>query len=134
MALLALNAVGVKMFFGHGIIKLSFTGDKAMSVVLSVYSQSAYKEFVLPAIHNAETVLVIDRKIFHLQDDLEIRLEMVDQKWAKFGSRAVISKGYAKGTEWSRVWITGYPAKEQALQAAAGELAEYSGAFVVRYK
>ncbi len=52
----------------------------------------------------------------------------------KFGSRAVISKGYAKGTEWSRVWITGYPAKEQALQAAAGELAEYSGAFVVRYK
>ena len=53
-----------------------------MSVVLSVYSQSAYKEFVLPAIHNAETVLVIDRKIFHLQDDLEIRLEMVDQKWA----------------------------------------------------
>lgn len=53
-----------------------------MSVVLSVYSQSAYKEFVLPAIHNAETVLVIDRKIFHLQDNLEIRLEMVDQKWS----------------------------------------------------
>ena len=52
----------------------------------------------------------------------------------KFGNRAVVSKGYAKGTEWSRVWITGYPTKEQALQAADGELAEYSGAFVVRYK
>lgn len=52
----------------------------------------------------------------------------------KFGSRAVVSKGYAKGTEWSRVWVTGYPTKEQALQAAAGELSEYSGAFVVRYK
>ena len=42
-----------------------------MSVVLSVYSQSAYKEFVLPAIHNAETVLVIDRRVFHLQILLE---------------------------------------------------------------
>ena len=52
----------------------------------------------------------------------------------KFGSRAVVSKGYAKGTEWSRVWVTGYSTKEQALQAAANELAEYSGAFVVRYK
>lgn len=52
----------------------------------------------------------------------------------KFGSRAVVSKGYAKGTEWSRVWITGYPSKEQALNAVNGELAEYSGAFVVRYK
>ena len=49
----------------------------------------------------------------------------------KFGSRAVVSKGYAKGTEWSRVWVTGYSTKEQALQAAANELAEYSGAFVV---
>ncbi|MDO5415639.1 MAG: type VII secretion protein EssC [Lachnospiraceae bacterium] len=53
-----------------------------MSVVLSVYSQSAYKEFVLPAIHNAETVLVLDRKIFHLREDLELRLEVVDEKWS----------------------------------------------------
>lgn len=52
----------------------------------------------------------------------------------KFGSRAVVSKGYAKGTEWSRVWVTGYSTKEQALQAVTNELAEYSGAFVVRYK
>lgn len=53
-----------------------------MSVVLSIYSQSAYKEFVLPAIHNAETVLVIDRKIFGLQENLELRLEEIDQKWS----------------------------------------------------
>ena len=49
-----------------------------MSVVLSVYSQSAYKEFVLPAIHNAETVLVIDRRVFHLKDSIELRLEEMD--------------------------------------------------------
>lgn len=52
----------------------------------------------------------------------------------KFGSRAVVSKGYAKGTEWSRVWITGYPTKEKALDAVNNELIEYNGAFVVRYK
>lgn len=53
---------------------------------------------------------------------------------SKFGSRAVVSKGYAKGTEWSRVWITGYPTKEKALDAVNSELIEYNGAFVVRYK
>ena len=52
-----------------------------MSVVLSVYSQSAYKEFVLPAIHNAETVLVIDRRVFHLKDSIELRLEEMDGNW-----------------------------------------------------
>lgn len=53
---------------------------------------------------------------------------------SKFGSRAVVSKGYAKGTEWSRVWITGYSTKEKALDAVNNELIEYNGAFVVRYK
>ena len=53
-----------------------------MSVVLSVYSQSASKEFVLPAIHNAETVIVVDRKIFDLRESLELRLEKVDYKWS----------------------------------------------------
>lgn len=52
-----------------------------MSVVLSVYSQSAYKEFVLPAIHNAETVLVIDQRVFHLKDSIELGLEEMDGKW-----------------------------------------------------
>ena len=52
----------------------------------------------------------------------------------KFGSRAVMSKGYAKGTEWNRVWVTGYSSKEQAENAITSELSEYSGAFVVRYK
>lgn len=53
---------------------------------------------------------------------------------SKFGNRAVISKGYAKGVEWSRVWVTGYSSKEQAENAVNTELYEYSGAFVVRYK
>lgn len=69
-----------------------------MSVVLSVYSQSAYKEFVLPAIHNAETVLTIDRKIFRLQEDLELHLEVVDQKWFALPSDSCKMEG-KKGAE-----------------------------------
>lgn len=53
---------------------------------------------------------------------------------SKFGNRAFISQGYAKGTYWSRVWIVGYPEKEKALDAINNELSEYNGAFVVRYK
>ena len=52
----------------------------------------------------------------------------------KIGEKAVVSKGYAKGTEWHRVWVTGYSSKEQAENALSSELSEYDGAFVVRYK
>ncbi len=51
-----------------------------------------------------------------------------------FGSRAIITKGYVNGTEWSRVWITGYNTREKAQRAIDGELSNYSGAFVVRYQ
>ena len=53
-----------------------------MSVVLSIYGENVLKEFVLPAIHNAETSLVLDRKTFGLYDNLEISLENVDRKWS----------------------------------------------------
>lgn len=52
----------------------------------------------------------------------------------KIGSKAVISKGYARDTEWHRVWVTGYTSREQAENAVSSELNEYDGAFVVRYK
>lgn len=52
-----------------------------MSVVLTVYSQNAYKEFVLPSIHNAEMNLHIPAKMFHLGKDLELHLERMDDQW-----------------------------------------------------
>lgn len=76
----------------------------------------------------------IDKGNFAVQIGAFTNAENAKRLAAKFGSRAVVSKGYAKGTEWSRVWVTGYPTKEQALNAVNGELSEYSGAFVVRYK
>lgn len=76
----------------------------------------------------------IDKGNFAVQIGAFTNAENAKRLAGKIGSRAVVSKGYAKGTEWSRVWVTGYPTKEQALNAVNGELSEYSGAFVVRYK
>ena len=52
-----------------------------MSVVLTVYSQNAYKEFVLPSIHNAEMKLHISAKMFRLRKDIELCLERMDNQW-----------------------------------------------------
>ncbi len=76
----------------------------------------------------------IDKGNFAVQIGAFTNTDNAKRLAGKIGSRAVVSKSYAKGTEWSRVWVTGYPTKEQALQAVNSELAEYSGAFVVRYK
>lgn len=59
-----------------------------MSVVLSIYSQNACKEFVLPAIKNAETVLLIDRKLYGLKENIEIRLEKGAEDWFFLPSNA----------------------------------------------
>ncbi len=53
-----------------------------MSIVLSVYSESAFKEFVLPPVRNAEIELVIDRRIFKLKESLVLHLEEIDQRWS----------------------------------------------------
>lgn len=52
-----------------------------MSTVLSVYSKNAYKEFVLPAVNDAETILLLERYTFQIRADIEIRLEVLDGKW-----------------------------------------------------
>ncbi len=52
-----------------------------MSVVLSVYSMAAYKEYVLPAVRDQDHVIVIDSRLFKLAEDLEIHLEETDGKW-----------------------------------------------------
>ncbi len=52
-----------------------------MSIVLSVYSKNAFKEFVLPAVNNTETTLMLEHYIFQIRGDIEIKLEVLDGKW-----------------------------------------------------
>ncbi|MBR6770712.1 MAG: type VII secretion protein EssC [Lachnospiraceae bacterium] len=52
-----------------------------MSYILLIYSKNAFKEFLLPAINNADSSIVLSKNIFQLSHDLEIGLEIVDGKW-----------------------------------------------------
>ena len=52
-----------------------------MSLVISVYSREAYREFLLPSINNADHSMVLHRSFFGLKEDLSIRLEILDGIW-----------------------------------------------------
>jgi len=52
-----------------------------MSIVLSVYSKHAFKEFVLPAVNNTELTLVLEHGIFQIRDDRVLKLEVLDGEW-----------------------------------------------------
>ncbi len=53
-----------------------------MTVILSVYSEHAYKEFVLPATQNAVTTVTIRRDVFGLPREVNLLLENNDGIWS----------------------------------------------------
>ncbi len=61
-----------------------------MSIILSIYTQHAYKEFQLPASNNEDYDLGLSGQLFHLKEDLKLRLEAVKGRW-----RIRHSHGYA---------------------------------------
>ena len=65
-----------------------------MSVVISIYSQYAYKEYMLPAINNTEYTLVVDCHLFHLKESLLLKMEVWDGVWSFLsGNYTVIKDG-----------------------------------------
>ena len=52
-----------------------------MSCILSVYSSKALKEYLLPAIDNTESSIVISKSVFALAQDIVIPLEVIDGQW-----------------------------------------------------
>lgn len=52
-----------------------------MGYILTVYSQSAYKEYLLPAVINANYSIVLYKELFHLSEDVALEMENVDGKW-----------------------------------------------------
>lgn len=70
-----------------------------MSWILSIYSTNAFKEVLLPAINNADTSIIIDKDIFVMPTDIEIPLEIIENKWyirntQHLDIRYTISKDY----------------------------------------
>ncbi|MDO5410942.1 MAG: type VII secretion protein EssC [Lachnospiraceae bacterium] len=52
-----------------------------MSIVLSVYSPKAFKEFLLPSINNADYSIVLQKEYFDLKEDLVLLLEILENQW-----------------------------------------------------
>lgn len=52
-----------------------------MSVILSVYSKNAFKEFVLPAENDTEVTLLLEHSMFQIRKDIALKLEVLDGKW-----------------------------------------------------
>ncbi|MEH2928691.1 type VII secretion protein EssC [Candidatus Ventrimonas sp. KK005] len=52
-----------------------------MGAILSIYTQHAYKEFQLPVSNYEDYDLGLSGQLFHLKEDLKLRLEAVKGRW-----------------------------------------------------
>ncbi|HCT91647.1 MAG TPA: type VII secretion protein EssC, partial [Lachnospiraceae bacterium] len=52
-----------------------------MSIVISVYSPKAFKEYILPSINNADYQIRLERQYFQLEEDITLNLEVLDEVW-----------------------------------------------------
>ena len=52
-----------------------------MSMILSVHSTKAFREFLLPAVNNTENSIILDNEIFSLDKDLELKMEIIENSW-----------------------------------------------------
>lgn len=59
-----------------------------MSLVLLVYSEYAFKEFLLPSLDNTDYELVLKKDIFCISNNLEVKLEVMDNSWRFVRSNA----------------------------------------------
>ena len=52
-----------------------------MSIILSAYVQNAFCEFLLPAVNNTDTQIVLKKNIFAFSEDVILELEVVEKEW-----------------------------------------------------
>ena len=52
-----------------------------MGLVIAVYTKEAFKEYVLPAINNADYSLVINKDVFNLRKDISLEFEVINDVW-----------------------------------------------------
>ena len=52
-----------------------------MSLILSAHSTKAFREFLLPAVNNSEHSIILDNGIFSLDEDLELKMEVIENSW-----------------------------------------------------
>ena len=52
-----------------------------MSIIISAYTQNAFCEFLLPAVNNTDSKIILKKNIFSFTDDLVLKLEVVNKEW-----------------------------------------------------
>jgi len=52
-----------------------------MGFVLLVHTTYAYKKYMLPAVNNTNHSIVLKKEVFNLSSDVELFMEIVDNKW-----------------------------------------------------
>lgn len=52
-----------------------------MSLVLSVYSKGAFKEYILPSLNNSDYSIVLYNDYFQIAEDFKLELEVLDNEW-----------------------------------------------------
>ncbi len=52
-----------------------------MNIILSIYSEDAFKEYPLPSFNNADYLVMLHKEFFHLNKDLRLNMEVMDEKW-----------------------------------------------------
>ncbi len=52
-----------------------------MSFIISVYSEEAFKEILLPAINNADSSVTLYKNVFGLREDLNLSMEVMEHQW-----------------------------------------------------
>ena len=61
-----------------------------MGVLLSVYSQEAYKEYLLPSCQNGEERINLRKNLFGLKEDILLNLEATNGCWRLTGANAAV--------------------------------------------
>lgn len=77
-----------------------------MSNILSIYSTKAFKSYFLPAINNTDYSIIVNKDIFCLDGDIELVLEVIDNKWhflpsEKYRVENIVSKEDFSGMDLS---------------------------------
>lgn len=52
-----------------------------MNIILSVYSEVAFKEYQLPSLNNADYQITLSKDFFQLEENLALDMEVLDKKW-----------------------------------------------------
>lgn len=66
-----------------------------MKTVIMAWARQGFHEFFLPGIHNADYQIRLEKEMFKIQEDLELKLEILDEVW-----RIRPDEAYAFRNEW----------------------------------